>query len=120
MTAPQTYNISFTYRARQFEADVVVSHYLSVPPSYSPHAASDLDFYGYDEVDFAITKLSTIVEDELLEWTAPQDSVDAAYQSQLWLAGGDRGWVGGLYKKVEATLLETIAYSSKGECDDRQ
>lgn len=35
--------------------DVTVTHKLVVPGSFDPNAASDLEFYGYSEMDFLIT-----------------------------------------------------------------
>lgn len=35
--------------------DVAVTHKLEVTGSFDPNAASDLEFYGYSEMDFLIT-----------------------------------------------------------------
>lgn len=35
--------------------DVAVTHQLVVPGSFDPKAASDLEYYGYSEMDFLIT-----------------------------------------------------------------
>ncbi len=36
--------------------DVVLTHKLVVPGTYDPKAGSDLEFYGYSEMDFLITE----------------------------------------------------------------
>ena len=35
--------------------DVAVTHQLVVPGSFDPKASSDLEYYGYSEMDFLIT-----------------------------------------------------------------
>lgn len=92
--------------------DVTVTHKLVVPGSFHPNAASDLEFYGYSEMDFLITggeywDGSTDAENFSV-WCRLSEKqlaeLEEKYQSEI----EDALWA--LSEKAEADAVEPNAY----------
>lgn len=93
--------------------DVTVTHKLVVPGSFHPDAASDLEFYGYSEMDFLITGgeyWDGTTEDGDSVWRyfteAQLAELEDKYQSEI----EDVLW--DLSEKVEFDNVEPNAYSA--------
>lgn len=116
----QQFEIGFIYDGLPFDAICTVTHFYNQPPSFDYFAASSDDYYGYREINFTVTYLTTLVEDpvtelvERLEWKALSDDCDATYCSELWLAKGRTDWLEKLYATIEDVLISTIE-DNKGE-----